>query len=40
MLTELRSLLEPLLTTGPMPALEAGFDDSAAGDLLGEEESW
>jgi hypothetical protein len=39
-LTELRALLEPLLTTGPMPVLDSDTDDSAALDLLGEEESW
>jgi hypothetical protein len=39
-LTELRSLLEPLLTTGPMPVLDGDPDDGAAVDLLGEEEAW
>ncbi|HTU72967.1 MAG TPA: hypothetical protein VMG38_05555 [Trebonia sp.] len=39
-LTELRALLEPLLTTGPMPVLDGEPDDRVAGDLLGEEESW
>ena len=39
-LTELRALLEPLLTTGPMPVLDSEPDDFMAEDLLGEEESW
>jgi len=39
-LTELRGLLEPLLTTGPMPALDSDPDDATAWELLGEEESW
>jgi hypothetical protein len=39
-LTELRALLEPLLTTGPASVADGEPDDPAAGDLLGEEESW
>jgi hypothetical protein len=39
-LTELRSLLEPLLTTGPMPVAQGEPDDATSWDLLGEEESW
>jgi hypothetical protein len=39
-LTELRALLEPLLTTDPSPVLDGEPDDPTAGDLLGEEESW
>jgi len=39
-LTELRAMLEPLLTTGPMPALDFEPDESGSWDLLGEEESW
>ncbi len=39
-LTELRALLEPLLTTGPIPVLGSEPDDLMAEDLLGEEESW
>ncbi|HUN38638.1 MAG TPA: hypothetical protein VMU95_42145 [Trebonia sp.] len=39
-LTELRAMLEPLLTTGPLPALDSEPDDGGGWELLGEEESW
>jgi hypothetical protein len=39
-LTELRALLEPLLTTGPGPAGDGEPGDGPALDFLGEEEAW